>query len=209
MTTKQIIIAIVLLVVFFPAAIVYVISALSQNKSKKQQEEHYRQLDAEVENRKQAFANWRQSYIAQHGIPDKEITPSLNKDDAIFAHEATKQIFIQGKMYPFADILSYEIEEIKFSADGTQTIKTKVNTKSLLGRAAVGAVIAGPLGAMVGGATASSTSTVRTSGGYSDTYYDVNVKVRNIATPTIKIEAYSKESAQEIAGLLEAVIASK
>lgn len=209
MTTKQIIISLVLLVVFFPAAIAYVIYVLSQNKSKKQQEEHYSQLDAEVEDRKQAFANWRQSYIAQHGIPDKEITPSLNKEDAIFAHEATKRIFIQGKMYPFADILSYEIEEIKFNTDGTQTIKTKVNTNSLLRRTAVGAVIAGPLGAMVGGVTASSTSTVTTSGGYVDTYYDVNIKVRNIATPTIKIETYSKESAQEIAGLLEAVIASK
>ncbi len=209
MTTKQIIITIVLLIVCFPIGIGYGLYIIYQNKSRKEQEEYYHQMDMEINAKKQDFESWRESYIQQNGKPDREITPTLEKEDAIFAHQGSRQIFIKGKMYSFDDILSYGVEEITYSEDGTRVTKTKVNTKSMLGRAVVGGLVAGPLGAVVGGATASTTSTTTQEVGYSNSYYDILIKVRDIANPTIKISGFTKEEAQEIGGLLEAVIALK
>lgn len=83
-------------------------------------------------------------------------------------NEAQKVIF-NGTLYSFSDILSCDIEEkekiettsvlIGQRDDITTTYTTKTSGKSLAGRAIVGGVIAGPVGAIIGGATAKRTTT--------------------------------------------------
>ena len=75
------------------------------------------------------------------------------KKVVIFTHD-----FDSKKIYSFSDILRYdykcEEEETIIPASNETTYTTETSAKSLAGRALVGAAIAGPLGAVIGGATA-------------------------------------------------------
>lgn len=78
--------------------------------------------------------------------------------------EETKKVVIftpdfdNKKIYSFSDILRYEYnceeKETIIPASNETTYTTETSVKSLAGRAIVGAAIAGPLGAVIGGATA-------------------------------------------------------
>lgn len=75
----------------------------------------------------------------------------------VFVYEQPEIIFLNGREYKFADILGYSLVD-----DATnETITTsegvaKTSTGSMLGRAVVGGVLTGGLGAVAGAATAAS-----------------------------------------------------
>lgn len=76
----------------------------------------------------------------------------LGKDVVI--NDKTKKIFIHSKEYSFNDILGYSIQDNSVTIHSESTSTAKTNTGSMLGRAAVGGVLLGGAGAVIGGATA-------------------------------------------------------
>ncbi len=92
----------------------------------------------------------------------------IYKNFRLELYEKAQKIIFNGSLYSYCDILSCDVEEkekiettsvlIGHRDDVTTTYTTKTSGKSLAGRAIVGGVIAGPVGAIIGGATAKRTT---------------------------------------------------
>jgi DNA-directed RNA polymerase subunit RPC12/RpoP len=72
--------------------------------------------------------------------------------NAIIRFDSSQNLFCQGRIIPYKDIIKCESYSIPIHKTTTKTV-TKTSIGSTLGRAAVGGVIAGPVGAVIGGAT--------------------------------------------------------
>ena len=72
--------------------------------------------------------------------------------NAIIRFDSSQNLFCQGRIIPYKDIIKCESYSIPIHKTTTKTV-TKTSTGSTLGRAVVGGVIAGPVGAVIGGAT--------------------------------------------------------
>ena len=155
--------------------------------------------------------------ICEYGAPDKRISieeDDIDKDIAVFSE--TKQVYIFGKFYPFADILSCTVD------DETTTIKGKMemssvttsNTGSTIGRAVIGGLIAGPAGAIIGGSTSSKTTHTDVKQG-DDTIihkYYINIGVNNFTTPNIRFFVGGEGSlnkVNEIVAMFNVIINNK
>ena len=131
---------------------------------------------------------------------------------SISVYNGSRTIIINGKDFSFDEITSCTIREEKTIIPGQTTISytTKTNGGSMVGRALVGAVVAGPVGAAIGGITAkkeiiqhtkSTPDTIKykyyvTIGinrkGWQDIIYDTNFKDRAVKVKQIidRIENY-------------------
>lgn len=205
MDKKSIIIAIILFVVCFPIGIGYIIYK-SVTKGTKTTQDRVAELDAELERDKAAYNAWLASLENQYGKPDKVMQIGCNRDkNAVVVFDFIKKVILDHKEYDYAEILSAEVVENKFSLNGSQTVQTKTNLGSVVGRSLVGGLVAGPAGALIGGATASKTSIV-TSTANEDVFYEVVVKVRDLENPVHTLEVYTKEDANDLAGTLGYII---
>lgn len=105
----------------------------------------------------------------------------LGRDVVI--NDKTKKIFINSKEYGFNDILGYSVQDNSVTIHSESTSTAKTNTGSMIGRAAVGGVLLGGAGAVIGGATAK--KDIQNSG-FSSTVlhdYSVVITVNNITSP--------------------------
>ncbi len=74
--------------------------------------------------------------------------------EAVLIYQETKTILIKNIPYKFSDILGYRVSDNSTTIHEAQTAQTKTSGASMLGRAVVGGVLLGGVGAVVGGATA-------------------------------------------------------
>ena len=77
------------------------------------------------------------------------------KEDCIFLFGEARKIWICGTIYDFKDILGCSLSDNFYLEKGEVEYKTKTSTGSMVGRAVVGGMLTGGVGAIVGGATAS------------------------------------------------------
>lgn len=164
-------------------------------KEKEKKEERNKKLELELAKLKEAFS---------YNI-DKSITYGYN--NYIFVNESKQKIMLCEKVYNFNEIISFNVTDNSKVIYSPTTSSTSTNTGSVIGRAVVGGLLTGGVGAIIGGATAKKTTT--TSGGESHTEHKffINVTVDSISDPIIRLYiGNSAYTANEICSLLSVII---
>lgn len=171
---------------------------------------------AETEARRSAYARGLAALREYLGDADKTIVlEECDLDGEIRAYSAYRTVHILGGRYTFGDVLGCSVSDDYAVRRGDSVIdlsgETSSDTGSVAGRAVVGGLIAGPAGALLGGATASSSTDLSGTVRHGDDTllhdYTVRVTVRDIARPTIGIHVGSDATkASEIAALFDVII---
>ena len=149
-------------------------------------------------------------FLSSITIPNTEKTVSIKESRDILVYQQGKMVVFGKDVYNFSDILSCTlVDKNKNSSPIAQVSRTKTNTGSLIGRAAVGALTFGVAGAMVGAVTASSETKSHSTTKYTPSYI-VKVGLRSIERPIISFEfASNVKKADEVYALIQAIIAMK
>ena len=137
------------------------------------------------------------------------ITKVINYDikKFVFISEEKSLIMLNEHIYHFKEILDFTLSDNSVVVFTPTTSKTTTNTGSMLGRAIVGGVLTGGVGAVIGGATASQTT--QTSEGTSHTKHDYTlvITVNNLSNPVENIHIGSSENyAREISSILSIIV---
>ena len=137
------------------------------------------------------------------------ITKVINYDiqKYVFISEEKSLIMLNEHIYHFKEILDFTLSDNSVVVFTPTTSKTTTNTGSMLGRAIVGGVLTGGVGAVIGGATASQTT--QTSKGTSHTKHDyiLVITVNNLSNPVENIHIGWRENyAREISSILSIIV---
>ena len=147
--------------------------------------------------------------LMQRDWTDVAFLEKLAKD-RMFVFEQEEVIVIQDKPYKFDDILGFEVynnSQTIYSGTTSETT-TSTNTGSMIGRAAVGGLLFGSVGAVVGGATAKKTTTGQTTSQKATTKnnYDVVLTINSLSVPTLKINFKENQNGvQELVSVLTVI----
>lgn len=148
-----------------------------------------------------------------HGKCDKIVKMGDNIEDCVIAFFSSQQLFIKGDLVKFESILRcYLIDNDTTitTSTGRTDSTTQNNTGSTVGRAIVGGMVAGGVGAIIGGTTAKkeTVSTHRTTSVTKTKHdYVVVLEIKDIVKPIIKIPCAENEDAScEILGMVNAII---
>lgn len=126
-----------------------------------------------------------------------------------FVFEGSQTIIINQREYKFIDILGYSlVDDATSESVMTSTGESKTSTGSMIGRAVVGGVLTGGLGAVAGAATAKrNTSDVGTSTTTTTHKYTVYLNVDSLENPTEKLfVGNNSDKAYKIANILNVII---
>lgn len=128
-------------------------------------------------------------------------------DSAIIVYEPKSIIRIMGKMYNFKDIIGVSISDNQKIVHGQIVSSTKTSTGSMVGRAVVGDLVAGPVGSIIGGSTASK-NTTSVQGDDSIVHdYTIHINVNDISNPIVHINTWNdSELTNKIVGLINVII---
>lgn len=164
--------------------------------------------------RKKALLEERAAMIAQYGEITKEI-PLYKYSDALedmfIVFESSSTLFIHKRAYKFSNILGYSVTDNKQTIieGGHSTSVTSTSTGSLVGRAVVGGVLLGGVGALAGASTAKkSTETISDKQIVNETHnFTIHINVNDLSAPIISLNTKGAvEKTQEIIGLLNIII---
>lgn len=151
---------------------------------------------------------------ARLGAPGKIV--KLNNDlykNAFIVFPVSQNIHVYSKTIPFSQLLGCEIKDDSYTTvTGTKEEVTRASNGSTVGRALVGGLIAGPVGAIVGGATAKKTTEViDNTQTITHHHYFAIINLSDIATPTLRIDCGTSTPriAEEIKGIITSIIAKK
>lgn len=128
----------------------------------------------------------------------------------VVINDKTNKIFINSNEYNFDDILEFSVQDNSVTIHTESTSTAKTNTRSMIGRAAVGGVLFGGAGAVIGGATAK--RDIYNSGSSSSVNHDYSViiTVNNITHPneTVKL-GDDEETLNKITSSLTVILHNK
>jgi len=128
---------------------------------------------------------------AKYGKPEQIIRILDNKlKNAFMVFPRAKSVYVHSKVIPYSQMVSCEVKDDSYNTvTGTKEEITKTSTGSMAGRAIVGGLIAGPLGAVVGGATAKKTTEViDNTQTITNHHYYVIITLADVSTPMVKID---------------------
>lgn len=128
-------------------------------------------------------------------------------DSAIIVFEHRSLVRVMGRMYDFKDIIGVSLSDDQRIVHGQTVSSTKTSTGSMIGRAVVGDLVAGPVGSIIGGSTASKNTTV-TRGDDSVAHdYTILINVNSISNPVIRINTWNDdELTNRILGLFNVIV---
>lgn len=208
------IIQIVLILVVFA-----VIFLVRRHDKKKEQEDEERDR-IRRRNREQ----WREKQEAEYNTQRTKLIDRLGEcvldidlgdyeeydiNTHVMLFESSQIIRIKAQEYKFSDILGYSlVDDATSETITTSTGTAKTSTGSMLGRAVVGGVLTGGLGAVAGAATAkknvSDNATSQTTTMHNYTLY---INVNSLQEPTISLNLGNDVSiAQKLAGAVNVII---
>lgn len=187
---------IAILVIIVIAAIIYGISSsVSANK----------EYNAAADNNKKVLDRMHGIY----GEPTAKIyAPCYSNPTAgsfhtdihnqVLVYEPLKKISLKGKMYDFSQITGYSVSV----NNQIVSSNTKTSTGSALGRAAVGGVLLGGVGAIIGASTAKTTTEYTTQDKTS-----INIYTNSLSEPSILLDLINptKEMVAQIEGVLRII----
>lgn len=164
---------------------------------------------AEVENENNQLMS---DLSSRYGKPDKIIKIDGNRlSSAMLVFSGTRNLCIQSRVIPFSDLVSCEIKDDSHTTVvGKKEEVTKTSTGSAVGRAVVGSLVAGPAGAIIGGATAKKkTEVIDNTKTITNHHYYVIVNLASISDPVISIDCgkSSPKMAEEIKAIISGIIA--
>lgn len=129
--------------------------------------------------------------IKDNVIQANTTTITIDDNNWIIVNEHAEKIIINHHLYNFKDIIDYQItddaQSIQHFNNITSTSETHTSTGDMLGRAAVGSILGGTAGAIIGGATAKKSTTTITPGYSVKTKiqhnYRIDVTINNLSHP--------------------------
>lgn len=131
-------------------------------------------------------------------------------DKHIFVFEKSQVVIVKSKEYKFSDILSCSlVDDVTNETITTTTGKSKTATGSMLGRAVVGGVLTGGLGAVAGAATAKRNITEDASSKTTTVHdYFIYINTNNFQEPVISLHIGNDSGrAQRIIGVINVIMA--
>lgn len=147
------------------------------------------------------------------GNPEKIIKTLDNSiEKAFIVFSSTSNIYYNSRAIPFSQLVSCDIKDDSYTTTtGTKQAITKSKNGSTLGRAVVGGILAGPAGAIIGGATSKKTTEIidNTQTITHHHYYAI-ITTASTSNPIIKIDCGKKSKlAQEIKAVVSGIIATQ
>ena len=182
-----------------------------EKAEKKKKDEEYRLALAEQKEEERAKKYNKLTTLMSS--PNKII--EYDYDHYVMVNENTSQIMLNEHIYNFKDIINYTMSDnstvIQKHSGGEITSTSSTDTGSMLGRAVVGGVLAGGVGAAIGGSTAKreSTSSVAPTTTTSSTIHDylVAVTVNSLSNPIERLRlGEDGHNTNEVCALLSVII---
>ena len=151
---------------------------------------------------------------SKYGKPEQIIKILDNKvKNSFIVFPAAHSIYVQSKVIPYGQIINCEVKDDSYTTvTGTKEEVTKTSTGSMAGRAVVGAIIAGPVGAVVGGATAKKkTEVIDNTKTITHHHYYVVITLADVSTPMVRIDCgkANPRIAEKIKAILSGIISQK
>ena len=195
-----------IIVVFF---IIMMIEAIQEGEKREEQARLKREekLKAQTEE----YETLKQQFLTTNGTPDKTLViDKLDFNSEIHVYESSKRVFIHGKEYAFKDVMSCTFSDNPRVIKGKITAVTKSKNGSVIGRAIVGDVVAGPAGAIIGGTTAKKNTEFIQGNDKTVHDYTVIINMNSIVEPVIRIHTGEDgKLTNEIVGLMNVIISRK
>lgn len=120
------------------------------------------------------FINKRPSTLGNNYKEVKYFEANHNKMYSFIVSEEKQLLEINYKIYNFKDVLDFKVVDNEEVVYTPAQYSTTTNTGSMIGRAIVGGLVSGGVGAIIGGATASK-ETVQTVNSSSITHHDFKI----------------------------------
>mgnify|MGYP000053217532 FL=1 len=192
-----------------------IVARIAYKRNLKEADERRRREDDEIYRRALAkqqaqdkVAQELKEKLSRYGYLSKEIALKNSKEtvDKIYVFNDTGTIIIYNTVYHFADILNFEIIDNHKTIYSNSSSTTKTSTGDMIGRAVVGGVLLGGVGALMGAATAKKETTFTP--GESEVIHDYSIviTINSIQKPKIQIKTGSDGAlTQELLSLLKVV----
>lgn len=197
-------------IVFIVVGVLLVITIAIADNNKKVAEEEEKRLkeEAELKLRIEEYQVQKNNFINIKGEPDKTIIiKEYDLNSEINVYEKDKEIYILGKKYSFKEIMSCQLSDNSRVVKGNITAITESKTGSMIGRAVVGDLVAGPAGAIIGGTTGKKQTEIKQEDDVTVHDYTVYVNVDSISNPVETINVGNNANlANEILGLFNIII---
>lgn len=199
----------IVIVVLF---IIWVIISIQDEEKRKEKKEQDRlEREEKLKAQTEEYETLKQQFLTTNGTPDKSIViDKLDINSEIHVYESSKRVFIQGKEYAFKDVISCTFSDNPRVIKGKITAVTKSKNSSVIDRAIVGDVVAGPAGAIIGGTTAKKNTEFIQGNDKTIHDYTVIINMNSIVEPVIRIHTGDDgKLTNEIVGLMNVIISRK
>lgn len=132
----------------------------------------------------------------------------------VLVKDSTSQILLNDNLYNFDDIIDFSLldKQTVIQHHSGSTAETNTSTGSMIGRAVVGGVLTGGVGAAIGAATAKKETIIQPSTSYSSTkhHYVINVTINSITNPIETLCFFHNENtARKVASILQVILHRK
>jgi hypothetical protein len=120
----------------------------------------------------------------QYGELTKNIViSSIDIKDSVRIYAKSRIVWMRGTAYSFSQISGVSMEVQTKTEGGDIVATTKTSTLGTAGRAAVGRMVGGDTGALIGAGTATKTTTIHKKDAVQHDIYIVDIHIDSLATP--------------------------
>lgn len=202
---------IILAVIVVLFLIVLIISYQEEENKKEKREQARLKREERLKAQTEEYETLKQQFLTTNGTPDKTLViDKLDINSEIHVYESSKRVFILGKEYAFKDVMSCTFSDNPRVIKGKITAVTKSKNGSVIGRAIVGDVVAGPAGAIIGGTTAKKNTEYIQGNDKTVHDYTVIINMNSIVEPIIRIHTGEDgKLTNDIVGLMNVIISRK
>ena len=181
-----------------------------QIEDEKVKAERKKRIDEERKEKKEKYECEIESLKTKYGemtnIYPLSDEMNINKKVIVFAE--SKKIWLIGNIYDFTDIIGCSINDNQQTTKAKVEYKTSTSTGSMIGRAVVGGVLTGGVGAVIGGATAAKKTVAVPSGSDKVRHsYTITININSFSTPIVNLKCYNDEQLKnELWGIFNIII---
>ena len=190
---------------------------LEEIEKKRKEDEIFEQRRREREYIENQFNTRYGMFVEKYGACTADILlgeKKLDINDHLYIFEDSSMMVLRGEVLPFNKILGFSLDDDSrtiMKNDITYTSTTKTSTGSMIGRAAVGGILLGGVGALAGAATAKQTTTTEPLRGQTTATtehdYHLFLNVDSISNPTREIHFGDRaQLARTVANTINVII---